>query len=124
MTYDGQRAMFEAYARNKYTSTGVIQWMLNNAWPSPDLASVRLLPCARQEGISAPKGMRTGPVQYSYDDNLVAVINGTYETLKGTKASAKIYNMMPPEQGYRETTLDLNPASAAQGLRSSPIRMD
>ena len=34
MTYDGQRAMFEAYGRNKYNSTGVIQWMLDNAWPS------------------------------------------------------------------------------------------
>ena len=34
MTYDGQRAMFEAYGRNKYTATGVIQWMLNNSWPS------------------------------------------------------------------------------------------
>src|SRR5260221_11958947 len=33
MTYEGQRAMFEAYGRNKYKSTGVIQWMLNNAWP-------------------------------------------------------------------------------------------
>ena len=26
--------MFEAYSRNKYTTTGVIQWMMNNAWPS------------------------------------------------------------------------------------------
>lgn len=34
MAYEGQRAMFESYARNKYVSTGVIQWMLNNAWPS------------------------------------------------------------------------------------------
>ena len=34
MAYEGQRAMFEAYARNKYASTGVIQWMMNNAWPS------------------------------------------------------------------------------------------
>ena len=34
MAYEGERAMFEAYARNKYASTGVIQWMLNNAWPS------------------------------------------------------------------------------------------
>jgi hypothetical protein len=34
MTYEGERAMFEAYRRNAYTSTGVIQWMLNNAWPS------------------------------------------------------------------------------------------
>jgi len=34
LAYEGQRAMFEGYARNKYTSTDVIQWMLNNAWPS------------------------------------------------------------------------------------------
>ena len=33
MAYEGIRAMFEAYSRNKYRSTGVIQWMLNNAWP-------------------------------------------------------------------------------------------
>ncbi len=33
-TYEGVRAMYEAYSRNKYVSTGVIQWMLNNAWPS------------------------------------------------------------------------------------------
>ena len=34
MAYDSERAMFEAYSRNKYESTGIIQWMLNNAWPS------------------------------------------------------------------------------------------
>ena len=33
-TYEGVRAMYEAYSRNKYQATGVIQWMLNNAWPS------------------------------------------------------------------------------------------
>ena len=34
MAYEGLRAMFEAYGREKYTATGVIQWMLNDAWPS------------------------------------------------------------------------------------------
>ncbi len=34
MSYDSERAIFEAYSRNKYVSTGVVQWMLNNAWPS------------------------------------------------------------------------------------------
>ena len=34
LAYEGQRAMFEAFGRNKYEATGVIQWMLNNAWPS------------------------------------------------------------------------------------------
>ena len=32
--YEAERAMFEAYTRRKYRATGVIQWMLNNAWPS------------------------------------------------------------------------------------------
>lgn len=36
-TYEGHRAMFEGYSRNKYRSTGVIQWMLNNAWYAPRL---------------------------------------------------------------------------------------
>lgn len=26
--------MFEGYSRNKYNATGLIQWMLNSAWPS------------------------------------------------------------------------------------------
>src|SRR6267378_1573353 len=51
MTYDGQRAMFEAYGRNKYTATGVIQWMLNNAWPSLICISTTITLC-RRAGIS------------------------------------------------------------------------
>ena len=31
---ESHRAMFEAFGRNKYIATGVIQWMLVNAWPS------------------------------------------------------------------------------------------
>ncbi len=31
--YEAIRGMFEAFAANKYKSTGVIQWMLNSAWP-------------------------------------------------------------------------------------------
>jgi len=34
MTYEAQRSMFEAYTVNRPRSTGVIQWMLNNSWPS------------------------------------------------------------------------------------------
>ena len=34
MIYDSERAMFEAYDKDKYASTGVIHWMLNNPWPS------------------------------------------------------------------------------------------
>lgn len=40
--YESHRAMFEGYSRNKYTSTGVIQWMLNNAFPEVALVMHRL----------------------------------------------------------------------------------
>ncbi len=107
MTYDGERAMFEAYARNKYTATGVIQWMLNNAWPSLiwHLYDYYLVPAGGYFGTK--KACEPVHVRYSYDDNSVAVINGTYEALKGMKVSAKIYNIDAKEKAAKSTTLDL-----------------
>ena len=32
--YESHRSIFEAYSSNKYNSTGVIQWIINNAFPS------------------------------------------------------------------------------------------
>lgn len=56
MTYEGQRAMFEAYGRNKYKSTGIVQWMLNNAWPSLiwHLYSYDLRPAGATSGRKSP----------------------------------------------------------------------
>src|SRR6266403_31662 len=116
MTYDGQRAMFEAYARNKYTSTGVIQWMLNNAWPSLiwHLYDYYLVPAGGYFGTK--KACEPVHVQYSYDDKSVAVINGTYEPLKGTKVSAKIYDIDAKEKASREATLDLGADSSTKAF--------
>jgi exo-1,4-beta-D-glucosaminidase len=116
MTYDGQRAMFEAYARNKYTSTGVIQWMLNNAWPSLiwHLYDYYLVPAGGYFGTK--KACEPVHVQYSYDDNSVAVINGTYETLKGVKVSAEIYTIDAKEKTFRDATLSLGPDSSTKAF--------
>ncbi len=116
MTYDGQRAMFEAYARNKYTSTGVIQWMLNNAWPSLiwHLYDYYMVPAGGYFGTK--KATEPLHVQYSYDENSVAVINGTYETLHGAKVTAKLYNIDAKEKGSRQVKLDLAPDSSTKAF--------
>jgi exo-1,4-beta-D-glucosaminidase len=116
MTYDGQRAMFEAYGRNKYTATGVIQWMLNNAWPSLiwHLYDYYLVPAGGYFG--AKKAMEPIHVQYSYDDNSVAVVNSTYETIKGVKVSAKLYNLDATEKGSREGTMNVAPDSSTKAF--------
>ena len=82
MAYDGERAMFEAYGRNKYAATGVIQWMLNNAWPSLiwHLYDYYLVPGGGYFGTK--KAMEPLHVQYDYDDQSVAVVNDTYVNAK------------------------------------------
>ncbi len=110
--YDNERSMFEAYGRNKYVSTGVIQWMLNNAWPSLiwHLYDYYLVPGGGYFGTK--KAQEIVHVQYSYDDHSVAVVNGTYEALKGLKVAAKLYNIDAKEMAAKDATLDL-PADAS-----------
>jgi len=116
VAYDGQRAMFEAYGRNKYTATGVIQWMLNNAWPSLiwHLYDYYLVPAGGYFGTK--KACEPVHVQYSYDDNSVAVVNGTYEPLKGMRVSAKIYSLDAKEKASREATIDLSSDSSTRAF--------
>src|SRR6516162_4707273 len=112
MTYDNQRSMYEAYGRNKYVSTGVIQWMLNNAWPSLiwHLYDYYLVPAGGYFGTK--KAQEIVHVQYDWDTNSVSVVNGKYVELKGYKVSAKLYNIDAKEVGSREGKIDL-PADVA-----------
>ena len=75
--------MFEAYGRNKYHSTGVIQWMLNNPWPGIiwHLYDYYLQPAGGYFG--AKKATEPVHVQYSYTDRGVIVVNSTYQPFTG-----------------------------------------
>jgi exo-1,4-beta-D-glucosaminidase len=116
MAYEGQRAMFEAYGRNKYTSTGVIQWMLNNAWPSLiwHLYDFYLTPAGGYFGTK--KACEMVHVQYSYDDHSVAVVNNLDEPLKAMKVSAAIYNPDLTLKYSRDVQLDIPPDSSAKAF--------
>ena len=112
VAYDGERAMFEAYGRNKYVSTGVIQWMLNNAWPSLiwHLYDYYLVPGGGYFGTK--KAMEPLHVQYGYDDQGVAVVNDTYQERKGMKVRARIYSLEAKLLADKETSVDV-PADGA-----------
>jgi len=116
MAYDGERAMFEAYSRNKYRSTGVIQWMLNNGWPSLiwHLYDYYLVPAGGYFGTK--KACEPVHVQYSYDDNSVAVVNSTYAPLRGMHVKAKLVGLDGAEKGSQEATVDLDPDSSKRAF--------
>jgi exo-1,4-beta-D-glucosaminidase len=116
ITYEGERAMFEAYARNKYESTGVIQWMLNNAWPSLiwHLYDYYLVPAGGYFGTK--KACEMLHVQYSYDNNSVQVINQYEHPVNGLKVSAKILNLDATEKASRHATVDISPDSSTKAF--------
>jgi exo-1,4-beta-D-glucosaminidase len=114
--YDNQRSMFEAYSRNKYVSTGVIQWMLNNAWPSLiwHLYDYYLVPAGGYFGTK--KATEIVHVQYSYDDDSIAVVNGSYEAINGLKVTAKLINIDGKEVDSRDGSLDVAADTAKKAL--------
>jgi len=108
MTYDGERAMFEAYSRNKYNSTGVIQWMLNNAWPSLiwHLYDYNLQPAGGYFGTK--KANEPVHVMYSYDDRSVAIINSTYKPVTGLKLSVRALDFNLKELFSSDKSVDID----------------
>jgi exo-1,4-beta-D-glucosaminidase len=111
LTYEGERAMFEGYARNKYKSTGVIQWMLNNAWPSLiwHLYDYYLRPGGGYFGTK--KACEPIHVQYSYDDRSIALVNDTQTAVTAVTVSASVIDFSLKPRFTRDATVDL-PADA------------
>ena len=114
MTYEGERAMFEAYGRNKYKATGVVQWMLNNAWPSIiwHLYDYYLRPGGGYFGTK--KANEPVHVQYSYDDRSVAVVNSYYRAFPHHTVTAKVYGLDMAEKFSKTATVEIGPDSAAR----------
>jgi exo-1,4-beta-D-glucosaminidase len=112
MAYEEHRAMFEAYARNKYRSTGVIQWMLNNAWPSLiwHLYDWYLRPAGGYYGTKT--ACRPLHAQYSYDDRSVVVVEDRHQPAQGLKVTATVLDADLKPRFTRTETVDV----AADGV--------
>ena len=123
LAYEGERAMFEAFGRNKYVSTGVIQWMLNNAWPSMiwHLYDYYLRPGGSYFG--AKKACEPLHIQYSYDDNSVVVVNSFRSEFRALLAKAEVYNLDLTPKFTKESLIDVA-ADSATRIFSIPVLSD
>jgi exo-1,4-beta-D-glucosaminidase len=121
MTYEGERAMYEAYRRNKYVSTGIIQWMFNNAWPSIywHLFDWYLRPAGGYFGTK--KANEPVHVLYSYDDRSVVLVNSnqTRSPVRGARLSARIIGLDASEKFTRDTVVDI-PADTSMRVFALP----
>lgn len=76
-SYEAIRPMFEAFAVNRPLSTGVIQWMLNSAWPEMywQLYDHSLMPNGAFYGTRA--ACRPLSLAYNYHERTVHLVNDT-----------------------------------------------
>jgi len=101
--------MFEAYGRNKYKSTGVIKWMLNNAWPSLawHLYDYYLEPGTGYYGTK--KSLEPIHVQYSFDDRTIAVVNSTLNQSSDLTVRATVVDINGATRWTNSARIDVPP---------------
>lgn len=104
---EATKAMFEAYAGNKYRSSGIIYWMYNSAWPSLywQLYDYYFTPNGAFYG--AKTACEPLHIQYSYADSSIWVVNSQYREIRGLKASARLYNFNIEEKLAKEVSLTI-----------------
>lgn len=86
------KAMFEAFAGNKYKSSGIIYWMYNSAWPKMywQLYDYYFMPNGAFYG--AKSACEPLHIQYCYDDNAIKIVNCFYKDFTGLKAKVKVFD--------------------------------
>ncbi|HJP97756.1 MAG TPA: glycoside hydrolase family 2 [Rhodanobacteraceae bacterium] len=94
--YDNVRAQFEAFNAHMDSprpSTGVIYWMLDNAWPSLHwhLYDWYMNPAGAYFG--AKKANEPLHIQYSYDDGTIVLVNHTLTDAHGLRARVRVRNL-------------------------------
>jgi exo-1,4-beta-D-glucosaminidase len=94
--YDNVRAQFEAFNAHMGAanpSTGVIYWMLNNAWPSLHwhLYDYYMNPAGAYYG--AKKANEPVHIQYAYDSRAIMVVNHTLDARHGLQATVRVRNL-------------------------------
>lgn len=93
MNYEAIRPMFEAFAVNKNKATGVIQWMLNAAWPK--------LYWQLYDYFLTPNGAFFGTMKacepvhaiYNYGDHSIYISNDLYLPKKNLRLTIQVFDI-------------------------------
>ncbi len=93
LNYELIRPMFEAFSINRYKATGLIQWMLNSAWPGMywQLYDSYLLPGGAYYGVK--KACQPVQAIYNYSNHSVYLVNDKLEDIGPITLEIKVYDI-------------------------------
>ncbi|MCK4295134.1 MAG: glycoside hydrolase family 2, partial [Candidatus Marinimicrobia bacterium] len=119
MNYELMRPMFEAFVAHKPNSTGVIQWMLNSAWPEMywQLYDSYLMPNGAFYG--AKKACQPLHLLYRYAFDDIRAINETLQTYPAVEAQIRVFNLQ--SEKIFEERIEFNlPPNSSQKIMDIP----
>jgi len=120
--YEAMRAMFEAFAAHRPVSTGVIQWMLNAAWPKLywQLYDYYLMPNGAFYG--AKKASRPVHVLYHPGNEGIYVVNDRLSPLSGARVRVRLFDLHSKEIFNEVKDVELEPNTTSQVTRLPAVK--
>jgi exo-1,4-beta-D-glucosaminidase len=111
--YEAIRGMFEAFAVNKYKSTGVIQWMLNSAWPEMywQLYDYYLMPNGAFYGTK--KASAPLMAIYNYGDKNIYVNNDHLYDYQNLNLSVSVFDTQSKKVYSHQQKFNIDANSSA-----------
>jgi exo-1,4-beta-D-glucosaminidase len=107
--YEAIRPMFESFAVNRPLTTGLIQWMLNSAWPETywQLYDWYLMPNGAFYGTRAASQQLN--LSYNYSDKTVYAVNDSRFTADGLTARVRAIDLRAEEILVQDFEIELPP---------------
>jgi exo-1,4-beta-D-glucosaminidase len=114
LNYELMRPMFEAFRANKGTATGIIQWMLNAAWPKMywQLYDKYLMPTGAF--YAARKACKPLHLLYNYGDRSIYIVNDHLTAFRNLKATIRMLDINSAEFLNRTFEINTQPESVVK----------
>ena len=121
IVYEGHRAMFEAYECFRYDSTGVIQWMLNNAWPSNIWHLYDYFMVPTPSYFATKKATERIHALYNYEDNYVYITNNYFFDFE-TNINLDIYVISSDGKNEKKKSHKINNLKSDEIIKIEEIK--
>ena len=119
--YEAMRPMFEAFSVRRPDAKGVVQWMLNSAWPDLfwQLYDWYLVPTGAY--YAARNANRPVHVVYDYGKREVVAVNDTGEPLRGAKVRLRAFDTASQSLMDETVPIDLAAESRRAVITVPPL---
>jgi len=114
--YEAIRPMFEAFAVNKANAGGIVQWMLNAAWPKLywQLYDYYLMPNGAFFGTQS--ALKPLNIIYNYGDKNIYVSNDLYHPQENLMAEVRFFDLNSKEIFNKEVPFEVGAYSSKKVL--------